>query len=216
MWHFKRWSRLKQSRGYGIHSQFAFNLITNVLYQKNDYYAFHDIPKILREHGLQSCGRSDFNQLSFRLVNHFKSKRILEINSGMGVNTCYLTSVASDIHCTCVEKDMNSVEAAKKLLAGAGSRCEFVTGMKKGSMESYDAIFIGLKEKESMPDLSVESLLQLSHENTFWIIYPITGDENKQFWSDIVKDERINITFDLKTTGIALLRHSFYKMNYMV
>lgn len=216
MWRFRWWFRLKQSRGYGIHSQFAFNLITNVLYQKYNYYAFHDIPKILREHGLQSYGETDFNHLSFRLVNHFKSKRILEINSGMGVNTCYLTSVASDIHCTCVEKEMNSVEAAKKLLAGAGSRCEFVSALQEDSMGSYDAIFISLKEKESMQYLSIDSLLQLSHDNTFWIIYPISRDKNKHFWTDIVKDERINITFDLKTTGIVLSRPSFHKMHYFV
>lgn len=215
MWHFRWWLRLKQSRGHDVHSSFDFNLITNVLCKKHNYYAFYDIPKILRENGLQSFD-NDLNHLSFRLVNHFNSKRILEINSGIGINTCYLTSVASDIHCTCIEKEVYRVEAAKKLLADIGNRCEFVTVLKENGREPYDAIFINLKERESIRDLTIDNLLHLSHENTYWVVFPINSRQNKQFWSAIVKDERINITFDRKTTGIAFLHSTFHKMHYLV
>jgi len=100
---FRGWLRKKHARGYGIHSPFAFELITNVLNARYDYYAFYDIPKILSENGLEGYANPAINHLSFRLVNYFNAKQILEINSANGVNTSYLTAPASDIRCLCVE-----------------------------------------------------------------------------------------------------------------
>ncbi len=186
------WLRLKQSRGHGIHSPFAFDTITNVLHAKYGYYAFQDIPKILTEKSLQSYARSEINHLSFRLVNHFKAKRILELNAAEGVNTRYLVASSSDIRCTCV-----------------------ATVPEPGA-EPYDAIFINLEEKVEIENLSIDALLQLSHENSCWAIYPINNRLSKQFWSLIVKDERISITFDRKIMGLAFIRPSFHKMHYFV
>jgi len=38
----------------------------------------------------------------------------------------------------------------------------------------------------------------------------------KQFWRNIVNDERISITFDRKDAGIAFLRFAYHKMHYLV
>lgn len=216
MGHFRVWLRWKQSRGHGIHSPFAFDLITHVISAPHDYYAFQNILRALEANDLTGYAQPDFNRLSFRLVNHFKTKRILEINSGLGVNTCYLTSSASDILCTCVEKEESSVAAAKKLLKDTARRCEFVATLPPAGSEPCDAIFINLKVRDTIQNLSVETLHHLSHENTYWVIYPINSRQNKQFWSAIVKDERVSITFDRKKTGIAFLRPSFHKMHYFV
>lgn len=211
---FRGWLRKKHTRGYGIHSPFAFELITNVLYARYDYYAFYDIPKILKENGLEGYANPAINHLSFRLVNYFNAKQILEINSANGVNTCYLTAPASDIRCLCVENDSEQIAVARKLQAAWGRKSEIVSRIPLPDQQQYDAIFINLKEKKE--DLSIETLLQLSHEKTFWVIYPLKSRWGKQFWRNIVNDERISITFDRKDAGIAFLRFAYHKMHYLV
>lgn len=63
---FRRLKRAWRSRGFGIHSPFAFRFVTTVLRQKGEYYAY----SVLRE----SCpGKREFRKASllFRLVCEF-------------------------------------------------------------------------------------------------------------------------------------------------
>ena len=43
-------SRMRQAWGFGIHSPFAFRLITKVIREKARYYAYDDIEAICHEH----------------------------------------------------------------------------------------------------------------------------------------------------------------------
>lgn len=212
----RRWLRHKQSRGHGIHSPFAFDLITNVIYDKHVYYAFHDIHQMLVDHNLESFASPRFNHLSFRLVNHFKSKNILEINSLKGINTCYLTAPASDIRCTCVEEEREAVGIANTLMATIGRPIEITSSLPLPHQQQYDAIFINLNDNKKIENLSLEHLLQISHAHTYWFIYPLKSRNSKQFWRNIVNDERITITFDRKDAGIAFLSPTGRKTHYWV
>ncbi|MFA6912428.1 MAG: hypothetical protein WCQ61_04845, partial [Proteiniphilum sp.] len=218
MGHFRWWLRWKQSRGHGVHSPFAFDLITNVISGQHDYSAFQDLPRYFETFDLARYAQPRFNQLSFRLINYFKAKRILEINAAEGVNTCYLVAPSSDIRCTCVVSggDREHTGITKMLPEDVVSRCEYVATMPPAGSEPYDAIFVNLKEHEGLQEFSIDSLLHLSHENTFWVIYPISSTESKQFWTAIVKDRRFSNTFDRRKIGIAFLRPSFCKMHYWV
>ncbi|MDD2511842.1 MAG: hypothetical protein PHH64_01845 [Proteiniphilum sp.] len=207
-----RWlQRIRHSRGYGIHSPFAFYLIRYVLRSKLRFYAFDDIEADL----LKNCpGRNpvkEFHHLCFRLVHYLKPKNILEIYSGRGVNTLFLLSPASDIRCTCVEERAEEVAVAGHLTAGRSSHCTFLPALPRQG--KYDAIFIHMRKGGS---LSVDSLLRLSHEGTFWVIHPLKVSRSKQFWRSIVKDERARITFDRKDTGIVFLRHTYSKLHYEI
>jgi len=204
---------MKQSRGHSIHSPFAYDLITNILRSPYSYYAFHDIEKVLTEYGLEMNLITEFNHLSYRLVHHFKAKTILEINSGIGVNTLFLTAPAADIHCTCLEVDAEEVAIAKGLQKKYGMNSKIIPMLPAGEKKRYDAIFVNLKEKNQ---ISIDTLMQHSHENSFWMFYPLNSRWSKQFWRNIVKDERARITFDMKNRGIVFLRFTRYKLNYFV
>ena len=209
-----RWlQRMKQSRGHGIHSPFAYDLITNILRSPYSYYAFQDIEKILTEYGLDANLITEFNHLSYRLVHHFKPKTILEINSGKGVNTLFLTAPSGNIHCTCVEEDAEEVAVAKDLQEKRGIDSEVIPILPAGDKKRYDAIFVNLDDKNQ---LSIDTLMEHSHEKSFWVIFPLNSSLGKQFWRNIVKDERARITFDMKSRGIVFLQYSRYKLNYFV
>lgn len=186
--------RKKHSKGHGIHSPFAFDLITNVLYSPYIYYAFTDIPNLLPDTIIQSKREKRFNRTSFCLINHFKALNILEINPGDGINTLYIKSPISNINYSSLPNIgiLNSVEDRK-----------------------FDAIFINLNGDENS-DNYIETLLNISHQETFWVINPIKTKVSKQFCELIVKHERVTITFDISDSLIAFLRSSFYKHHYFV
>lgn len=209
-----RWLlRKKQSKGHGVHSPFAFDLITNVIYSPYSFYAFSDIPEILSKNGLDPYLIGRINHFSFRLVYYLKPKDILEVNTGIGVNSLFLTAPSPYIHCTCVEEDRNKVEVTGRLQEEAGRKCKMVPSLADCRGEHYDAIFIYLKDRD-IPDISV--LSEMSKPATFWVFYPINRGSAKQFWNEIVHDVNARMTFDLKDTGVVFLRKDFGKANYFV
>jgi len=208
-----RLQRIRQSRGYGVHSPFAFDLITNVIHSPHIFYAFDDIRKALTEYGFDKHTVTSFHLLSYRLVRYFNVKNILEINSGKGVNTLFLLAPAADIRCSCIEEDAVANAIAKNLREKTGLHRERVSLLPSPGKQRYDAIFVHLKEET---DLSVETLLDLSHDGTFWVFHPIHRSWGKQFWRDFVHDERTMITFDMKETGIIFIRPGYNKLHYYV
>ncbi len=209
-----RWLlRKKQAKGYGVHSPFAFDLITNAIRSPYDFYAFFDIPEILFQNGLDPCLIGGFNHLSFRLAHYLHPKKILEINSGTGINSLFLMAPSSYIRCRCVEYEDEKVSVAKRLQRGIGRESEITSSLSACEGEGYDAIFIHLDEK-LIPDM--QTLIELSHADTFWVFHPIKKGTAKQFWNEIVHDVRARVTFDLKDTGIVFLRPDLAKEDYLV
>jgi hypothetical protein len=90
----RRW----RARGHGIHSPFAYRLITNVIHSPYEYYAFSDIEKTLPDKSAIA-----FHRLSFRLVHHFKAKNVLEIDAKDNINTKFIEATSKDIRCTSVK-----------------------------------------------------------------------------------------------------------------
>ena len=68
-------SRFRNRCGYGVHSPFAFNFITNVIYERLPYYAYSTLPMQERELARHNKGKMFFREsrkvsrLLFRLVN---------------------------------------------------------------------------------------------------------------------------------------------------
>ena len=66
--------RLRHSRGFGIHSPYAFRFVTEVLNQPCSYYAYNSLPEDV-------LSRHDW-QLLVRLLVHFRPRRIA-LDDGM-------------------------------------------------------------------------------------------------------------------------------------
>jgi len=69
--------RIRRRHGYGIHSPFAYQLVTQVLYNPGRYYADEMLdcllPRLVRWFRLRPRARM---RLFFRLVNHFQPRTI--------------------------------------------------------------------------------------------------------------------------------------------
>lgn len=217
---FKWLLRKRQSKGYGIHSPFAFDLITQIIYSPYSYYAFSDIlKKVIHDRDIEH------NQVSFRLVNHFKPKYILEVNTGNGVGSFYLLSPLSKINYTCVETDRKKLYSSKETLISYfksrdyysnDKNINFVPSFEDITLDKFDAIFINLDSEDNLLP-SLKRLFELSNEHCLWVINHINKKRSKQLWRHIVNDTRINITFDYNNkTGIAFLRPAYYKQHFIV
>ena len=232
--------RLIQSKGHGVHSPFAYKLITQVFHSPHSFYAFFDIPEKLRAYGVNPKTVTSFNHLSFRLVHHFKAKNVLEVNPRTGINTLFLMTISTRVNCTWMGK--NGIgETCKSILSllprqprrmavppVAGdellpfSRGQyvpkerlFVPNQEMPSIVEglFDAIFVNCSSGYLPP---IDQLLKLSGDHTFWVIHPITEKPGKQYWKQIVHDTRINVTFDAKETGTVFPWDTLTPSHYFV
>lgn len=205
--------RKKQSRGHGVHSPFAFDLITNVIHSSHSFYAYADIHETMQKNGLDTNSITKFNHLSYRLVHYFQPKKIVEINPGNAINTLFLNFPSPHLRFHCVEKEEAKMAEIRRLLKQLGRQCEIRTSLSDFESEQYDAIFVNLK---GIPVPDIDVLAELSLPHTFWVFHPINKGPGKQFWDKIVQDVRIRTTFDAKETGIVFLHSTFYKKSYFV
>ena len=216
--------RKKQSKGHGIHSPFAFDIITNVLNSPYSYYAFTDIPDSFPYSKGETKKIKKINHLSFRLVNHFKATNKLEINPGNGLNTSYIKSPSSKINYKSISGKGSLVNAAEESTSGVGvvevtsgetNKAEGSESDVSTTKKKYDAVFININgDKSCIP--SIKWLLDISHENTFWVINPINKKHSKQFCQLIVNHESVTVSFDTNNTLVVFLRKSYHKHHYFV
>ena len=62
--------RFRHRQGYGIHSPFAFGLVTKVFYERGAYYAYAPLRKMRRQIAHNTTERGD--RLMLRLINAFQ------------------------------------------------------------------------------------------------------------------------------------------------
>ncbi len=166
IWRFKLLAsylyRAKYYKGHGVHSPFAFDLITNVIEGKNDFYCFDKIEslraKMLRDD--RSIFVEDFgtgtsrkrkiskiakvsvkkktqSQLLFKLANQTNPRVIFELGTSLGITTSYLASVNSNSKCYSFEGSEALIDVAKKNIEDLGlSNVTFIKGDINKTLDS--------------------------------------------------------------------------------
>lgn len=71
--------RIRHRCGYGVHSPFAFNLITQVIYEGAEYYAY----ATLKNQYVLHFNRLKIARLLFRLANRIQADRIVYTDNGV-------------------------------------------------------------------------------------------------------------------------------------
>ena len=108
--------KIRHRKGYGVHSPFAYNLITKVIEEKSGYYAYQQIEGLHRIlHDKQSLNKRRY-RLLFRLTNRFKPQTIIEGGSEGGYSTLYLQKGCPTAQHFCIEPDPIKRAAAEQLL----------------------------------------------------------------------------------------------------
>ena len=117
----------------GVHSPFAFALITRVINERWGFYCYDDIELIRRQlvhkgsTGVRREIKCSHGQLLFRVVNYFKPRKLIQFGSPAGIGTLYMASYASGLHCLVLEENeefitdfISAVEANAEWIASDG------------------------------------------------------------------------------------------------
>ena len=128
----------KAGNAHHLHSPFAFDLYTNIIATKKNYYCFSNIEalrlKLLDDHkqfekiefgtgknrivrvsevAKQSVKPAKEGQLLFKLIEHAGSKKIIELGTSLGLSTAYMASVDTHSKVITLEGCTHTLEIAK-------------------------------------------------------------------------------------------------------
>lgn len=191
-------SRFRYRCGYGVHSPFAFSLITDVIYEKMPYYAYDSLEKeqkkLVRERGY-SRGSQKVNRFLFRLVNKVQPATIVEVGRP-SVASLYLQSAK---------------HSAEYLFAPDLSELFLDTDVPVD--------FLYLNDYRN-PELLEEVFDICARRTTLRSVFVVHGicysKEMKALWKRLQEDERVGITFDLYDLGLLFFDKTKIKQHYIV
>ncbi|MBR2360889.1 MAG: hypothetical protein IKA75_10845 [Bacteroidaceae bacterium] len=212
--------RFRHRRGYGVHSPFAFGLITDVVYERLPYYAYDELKEVRRS--LPKGARiypERVDRLLFRLVNHLCPQRVVEVGTGAGLSLCYLATGRANTQCVSLPGD-----DASDVMYEMVDRCKNASVVEGPLMETLQhelqivsgSTFLHIAHTEDF-SLVFEKFLSNGGEKMCVVIEGIYDTRAKnEWWEQVVADERTGITFDLYEVGIVFFDHTKNKQHYVV
>lgn len=209
--------KIRHHRGHGIHSPFVFNLITKVVEEKKPYYAYDEIRNYLSTHPEVKNRVSKSNLLSFRLTNYFGSKNILELGSGYGINTLFLTAPSSNIKCQCFESSQKKREISELLYKDWDRNIILLPKEMFQVPDKQDCVCVDLKRYFiDLEDIRGD-LFGILHDKSFMIIKGIrTNKRHQLLWKNLINEDRVRVSLDLFHEGILFFDPKLYKKNYKI
>jgi predicted O-methyltransferase YrrM len=240
-------------KGFGIHSPFVFHFITRVLKKKDDIglikikewrkglsrlnetiytmdkgagSAIHrssrrKVKNIIRWSSIPH----KYGRVLYYLSEEFKPKTILELGTGLGISTAYLTYPNPDAKVISVEADNVKVEYAKKAIKSLkisqpeicnGSFDEILLSKLKG-IEHPLLIFIDGDHRLESVLQYFKKILQFKKADTIVVFDDIRwSKEMSMAWAKIVSDSQTILSIDLFFMGIVLFRQGILKQQYKI
>lgn len=209
--------KIRHHRGHGIHSPFVFSLITKVIEEKKLYYKYLDIADFLTKHPDINVTPNKYNLLSFRLVNYFNAKNILELGSGEGLNTLYLSAPSSKTKCICVELSEQKRSLAEKLYKDWDANISLYKKEDLKITENQDCIYINLVNYDVTYEYIEKDLFPMLNDTSFLVIKGIrTNKAHQLLWRRLKLINKITVSMDLYHIGILFCNPKLHKRNYRI
>lgn len=221
--------KLKHRKGYGVHSPFAYSIITEVIEEKLPYYAYH---RMLRTFSKQTPIPHKVACLLLRLANRFHCRNVAELgcDGGYSILPLILTDSRLRIH------SLASADVAQQVtdrLAWLPNRISQVTfAADLAGIEAatpFDMIVINSNpfdpaDGKSTPEQQAEAATRLvewvmahATEHTLIFVHGIQPRHRlEQFWDQLCDRDDVSITMDLYDYGLSILKPRFFKQHYIV
>ncbi len=213
-----RWfRRFRQRRGYGVHSPFAFEWITDVVYnQQAQYYAYAPLSQRHKQwSGVLSIKDA---RLLFRIANHCRAKRILMVGQGLERERNYLQAARPSAQIVLLS-DNQAVEQYLAQPTNTPPHFDFVLWM---AAESPDDSTLSLlsdpNHKETLSSPTTNNLPDL-HPTAVWVLLsPHDAPTRTTVWKTLQQSEWCTVSFDLHRFGVVFhypkLQRQHYVVNY--
>lgn len=192
--------RFRHRCGYGVHSPFAFDFITNVVYEKTPYYAYKTLAeeekKLPAARRRRGAGESlKVKRLLFRLVNRVQPAVIVDA----GVPS------AASLYLQAASRRADYAEAASlsELFLEQGVPVDFLYLHDFRHPEFVEEVF-----RVCLPRTTPRSVVVVEG-----IAY---NGPMRRLWKRMREDERVGVTFDLYDVGILFFDRTKIKQHYVV
>ena len=212
--------RFRHRKGYGVHSPFAFELLTDVVYERRPYYAYAALDGLRRSlpSGVPRYSRR-VDRLLFRLVNRFRPRYILEVGTGGGLSLRHLAAARCDAECVSLCGETPLPVAA-----------DLADGCKNAALAVGDEMDVLAEELRLHPAIGLlhvahtprykevyEACVSHADGETLFVIEGIHESRAKrEWWEQVVADGRTVVTFDLYEVGLVFFDRQKNKQHYVV
>lgn len=231
-------------RGYGVHSPFAFDLVTNVIREELPYYKYSLVEKVRSIYRTSKktlplsvgevsvpkyCGKRaispSMGQLLFRLVNKYKPETVLESRMGLGISTMYLAAPDSRLKVTTLEQEPELVNYASHYFKTAGfqniqihsTSSEAYIASALRNEEHLDFLLLDGCDTGEEIDRWVEVCMPKLYGKSIVVVDGIYENGSKTAaWKRLQSNYKVHVTVDLFHLGIAFFDEKLKKENYFV
>ena len=229
-------------KGFGVHSPFVYDLITNVIEETCEFYAYHDISLVrlqlhqneqfiqcrekritvknaLKRHGISTKE----GKFLFRLTNHYKPHTILSVGSSMGLVPLYLTRYDSTVQCITLECELDLAEIATQVLSKEKKPTFCIkTGTYRAllpesiaQLQQIDCVYIEKNVGVNDWDAIFEQCEPFIHESTFFVLAGIRSSTEKQYyWTQFRQHPSVTVAIDLYDLGLLFFQSKLHKQVY--
>lgn len=192
--------RFRHRRGYGVHSPFAFNFITNVIYERTPYYKYDELLVSQKEQARQKdCGwdyeTGKVKRLLFRVVNYCQPVTIVDAGC-LSASSLYLKAAKEGA-------DYTAAADLSELFLEADVPVDFLYVHDYRRPEFVEEVF--------------NLCASRSTQRSVFVVEGIRYTPSMMaLWKRLVRHERAGITFDLYDLGIVFFDKTKNKQDYIV
>jgi hypothetical protein len=231
------------SGGYGVHSPFAYDLITTVIEERRAYYCYEMLDRIRlqlqRENAIIRCGASDLTvkkvlqeycfstegyRLLFRLTNYFRPEKTLVIGSGLGLTPLSVTAYARKTDCVVFEPEPSLAVIAHNMVKEYARspiqiQDDFFAESGLPEMRNIDFIVWGSVSASTAADARsfgfFERLLRCVTDRSVLVIDGLRDSSaGRQVWKEVCNHPKVSVTFDLYSFGLVFFNSKLYRKTY--
>lgn len=243
--------RSKHRRGFGVHSPFVFYLVTKVIEEKYPYYKYELIEKVrkllfetkkqiqvkdgrgelvvrnISGMAKKSSKMPSYDQILFRLVNHSKSKFLLELKASFGLSSMYMAAPDSKSQLWTIEEGDMAKYAKLSFQNANFPNIHLEEGVAEEcldrvlhKMERIDFLFFNpdphSAEVRSLVDMYAKCSQKLNEKSVVVVDGIHRTPSMKRFWEQLKTDEKIRVTIDVFSFGIVYYSPELQKEDYVL
>ncbi len=222
--------KLKHRKGYGVHSPFAYSIITEVIEEKLPYYAYR---RMQRTFDKQAPIPFKVACLLLRLANRFGCRNVAEVGCDGGYSILPLILTDSRLHVSTLA-DAATANSTADRLAWLPNRMQQVTFhdnvdqfcnetpfdfivINSNPFEPLDAQRLTPEQRQAASEQLVQWVMANATDHTLIFVHGIQPRHRlENFWDLLCDRDDVTITMDLYDYGLAILKPRFFKQHYIV
>jgi hypothetical protein len=197
---FVRLWRIRHHSGYGVHSPFAYDLLTQVVYERTPYYKYKELHRAERRQRRAQGADWGYEplrvkRLLFRLVNYVQPHALFDVGR-LAASSLYLKAAKSDA-------DYTAARDTDELFLEPGVPVDFLYLHDYRRPELVAAAFDVCADRVGERSLFVVEGIGYSRAM-------------RRLWKRLQRDERTAVTFDLYDVGLVFFDHSKKRQHYVI